>query len=134
MALRKRRPQETLFSDSINDQTAGVPEIPDSRLTPEESYSRRERQQILAAAVDRLKSGLRAVIHLQLAGFSPLETSEVLGITLSAAKSRLSHARAKLRRGLRAALRPATPRSTARQAQQTPIRGRLLTASEVGGL
>jgi RNA polymerase sigma-70 factor (ECF subfamily) len=93
MMLRKRR-SKTVRSMELKDIEGA--EISDWRLTPEQDYARREQQRLLLAAVGYLNPNLRAVVYLQLAGLSTLETSRKLGLTISAVKSRFLRARIKL--------------------------------------
>ena len=124
MTLRKRRPQVESFDESVAAERRKLTEIRDSRPTPEEDCSQRERQKLLSVAVERLNPSLRSVIHLQLAGFSPLETSRILDLTLSTVKSRLFHARMKLRQAL------GTGRQT-RKSQGLAVRSDLKRANQV---
>jgi RNA polymerase sigma factor (sigma-70 family) len=74
-------------------------EIPDRTPNPEENYRLRERREIVGAAVRRLRPRTRRVVEVhQLGEFSVKETAQVLGISMAAAKARMFHARAALRR------------------------------------
>lgn len=73
--------------------------LADSSLNPEERFAKSEREAILRTAVARLRPSIRKVIEVhQLQECSLSETSEVLGISVAAAKGRMFHARAALRR------------------------------------
>lgn len=79
-------------------------QIAQSSPNPEQTYVARERRRALCKAVSSLRPRLRAVVEIgQLQEFSMKETAKVLNISLAAAKGRLFHARAALRRS--AALR-----------------------------
>jgi RNA polymerase sigma factor (sigma-70 family) len=74
-------------------------EIPDRAPNPEENYRLREREDLVGAAVRCLRPGNRKVVELhQLSEFSVKETAKILGISIPAAKARMFHARAALRR------------------------------------
>jgi RNA polymerase sigma-70 factor (ECF subfamily) len=69
---------------------------------PEEHYAQQERQWVLAGAVCDLRPNLRKVIEIrELQEGSMKETAQKLGISLAAAKARLLHARAALRKAPR---------------------------------
>lgn len=99
--LRKKRsirevPMEEPANDSAFKQQF---EIPDHTPNPEESYREREQKCLVQAAVQRLRPRSRKVVEFhQLHEFSIKETAKLLGITTSAAKSRMFHARAALRK------------------------------------
>jgi RNA polymerase sigma-70 factor (ECF subfamily) len=66
---------------------------------PEENYARQERQSVIVGAVRGLRPSLRNVIEIrELQQSSIRETAERLGISLAAAKGRLFHAKAALRK------------------------------------
>lgn len=74
-------------------------EIPDHTPNPEERYREREQNKMIRAAVRGLRPRARKVVEFhQLEEFSIKETAKILGITTSAAKSRMFHARAALRK------------------------------------
>jgi RNA polymerase sigma-70 factor, ECF subfamily len=110
MMLRKKRVcQEVPFEgidgsgDNYEPREAKSPaEDPETRL------ARKEREDLLNAAILQLPQVLREVVELRQArGYSTKEIAQALGITVPAVKSRLSRARATLR----AALLPAKARS-----------------------
>jgi hypothetical protein len=69
---------------------------------PEERYAQQERQRVEAGAVHDLRPNLRKVIEIrELQEDSVKETAQKLGISLAAAKARLFHARAVLRKAPR---------------------------------
>lgn len=97
------------------DQSAETTEMPerqltDSSLNPEERWARCEQERILKSAVAELRPSIREVVEVhQFQEHSLNETAEFLGISVAAAKARMFHARAALRRSSR--LRFAVPRS-----------------------
>jgi RNA polymerase sigma-70 factor, ECF subfamily len=101
MRLRKKRlAREVPMEESI-DQTEGTVayEPMDAAPTPEEWYAERELCMILREAVVKLRPTLREAVEVhQMEIRSVQETAEILGISTQAAKGRLFHARAALRR------------------------------------
>jgi len=102
MILRKKRahPENSLDDDGGD---AGSPLktwiVADSGANPERLYAQAERERMLKVAVSDLRPTIRAAVEVgQLQDRSMRETAEVLGISVAAAKARLFHARAALRR------------------------------------
>jgi len=110
--LRKGRGRREVL---INDLTEGEEalfalEIPDSGLNPEDSYSQRERQRILFAALNELPHGTRRAFQLrELDERSTEETARIMGISAGAVKARLFHGRRKLRERLQCFVEPSWP-------------------------
>jgi RNA polymerase sigma factor (sigma-70 family) len=74
-------------------------QIADESPNPEQHCVALERQQLVSRAVGRLRPRVRAVVEFrQLKEFSMRETAKKLGISVAAAKGRLFHARAALRK------------------------------------
>jgi len=73
-------------------------ETKDAAPNPEEAYAADERRRILREAVVELSPKLRDTVEHQLRENSLQETAEILGISVPAAKARLFHAKAALRR------------------------------------
>ena len=99
--LRKKRGVREISMDepSNTEETRPQLELPDRTPDPEENYHRRERREIVDAAVGRLRPRSRKVVEVhQLGEFSMKETARILGISMAAAKARMFHARAALRR------------------------------------
>ena len=70
----------------------------DPAESPEGHCSRRERENLLKGAIRRLPPTLRHVVQLKLIdGRSGEEVSQILGISVPAAKSRLARAKTALR-------------------------------------
>jgi RNA polymerase sigma-70 factor (ECF subfamily) len=110
MLLRKSRgAREVSIEDPAgNEETAFGTEIPDSGPGPEDSYSRRERQRILLAAMNRLTPGVRKAIELREIGeLSTQETARAMGLSVGAVKARVFHGRRKLRERLSHCVRSA---------------------------
>ncbi len=99
MMLRKRRAIEISMDGMGNDEeTATHWEPADSRSNPEEEYRHREAERLFLKAVDRLGPQLRQTILMkQVEDYSTKEVAAALGISVSAAKSRISRARDCLR-------------------------------------
>jgi RNA polymerase sigma-70 factor (ECF subfamily) len=73
-------------------------ETRDTAPNPEESYSQLERKEVVSAAIGGLQPGARRVVEFhQLQELSARETAQILGVSTTAVKSRLFHARAALR-------------------------------------
>ncbi|MFY9937981.1 MAG: sigma-70 family RNA polymerase sigma factor, partial [Silvibacterium sp.] len=100
MHLRKKRGHVEASMDVINDDHGMLIrwEPKDPGENPESNFSRREREQLLDGAIRQLPPTLRQVVQLKLIdGRSGEEVSQTLGITVSAAKSRLARAKTALR-------------------------------------
>jgi RNA polymerase sigma-70 factor (ECF subfamily) len=95
MKIRKNRASREV---GVEDP-ADVVEPSDSVPNPEETCARNEQKAALRDAIAKLRPTLRNVVDLyDLQECSLHETAETLGISLAAAKGRLFHARAALRR------------------------------------
>jgi RNA polymerase sigma-70 factor, ECF subfamily len=74
-------------------------QIQDNAPDPEETYHLRERRQILNTAILRLRPRVRRAVELhELQEHSLRGTAQILGISTSAAKARMFHARVALHR------------------------------------
>jgi RNA polymerase sigma-70 factor, ECF subfamily len=81
-------------------------ELRDWGPNPEERYSQEEVRSILATAINELDPAYRIVFQLRdVEGFSTKETAQALGLSFTAAKTRLRRARLKLRNSLDAYFR-----------------------------
>lgn len=100
MLLRKKRTSREIAVGHNNDFGGDglCYEITDHAPNPETRYAQSEEQRILRTAIQRLRPNLRVVVQIHLQGRSMREAAEVLGISLSAAKARLFHAKKALRR------------------------------------
>lgn len=106
-ALMRLRKNRTLREVSLNEpQDEGkilVPaELVDSSANPEQYYREKERLAILSKAIEQLRPALRVMVetHHRHGGSLP-DAARVLGISTTAAKGRLFHARVVLRRSNR---------------------------------
>jgi RNA polymerase sigma-70 factor, ECF subfamily len=100
MNLRKKRGHVETSMDVIYEDHATLFhwEPKDPGENPESNFSRREREQLLEGAIRQLPPMLRQVVQLKLIDErSGEEVSQTLGITVSAAKSRLARAKTALR-------------------------------------
>lgn len=102
MKLRKRKPERISLDDPIAKEAGSVPrEIEDWGPNPEKIHSQNELAQILSHAISELHPRLRIVFQLRdVESLSTEETANLLGISISAVKSRLLRARLALREKL----------------------------------
>src|SRR6266404_4707785 len=103
MILRKKRASPQIATDSNDkfDADGLRCEISDHVLNPEKRYAQSEEESMLKKAIQRLRLTLRNIVELQqLQERSMRETAEAIGISLTAAKGRLFHAKSALRRSL----------------------------------
>jgi RNA polymerase sigma-70 factor, ECF subfamily len=102
MKLRTRRWREVQFDRPAD--TEDIPfsvEIADNTPTPEQRYSQEELQRILGSAIDELPMTFREVLHLrEVEEHSTEETARMLGLSISAVKSRVHRGRQMLRQTL----------------------------------
>jgi RNA polymerase sigma factor (sigma-70 family) len=95
MKIRKNRVSREVGLENA----AGAVALSDSVPNPEEICARTEQKAALTDAIAKLRPTLRNVVELyDLQECSLHETAETLGISVAAAKGRLFHARAALRR------------------------------------
>lgn len=99
MMLRKRRVVEiSIDAPAIEGEHWSGWELADNGKNPEEACVQRELEQHLRHVTRRLRPALRKVVHLRRTeGYSTSEIAAVLGISPSAAKSRLMRAKTALR-------------------------------------
>jgi RNA polymerase sigma factor (sigma-70 family) len=101
MTLRKKRTHRELPIDGpgeTGERTAYF-EAPDHAPNPEERFARQEREVLVREAVRSLRPTIRKALELgQMQEKSMRETAQTLGISVAAAKARLFHARAALRK------------------------------------
>jgi RNA polymerase sigma factor (sigma-70 family) len=100
MKLRKNRCRQEVPTEESVEASDLLPEnlLPDPSLNPEERYAKCEREIALREAVATLRPAIRKVVEIQLQDRSLIEAAETLGISFPAAKARLFHARAALRK------------------------------------
>src|SRR5258706_1293925 len=103
MILRKKRASPEIATDSNDNFVADGPrhEISDHVPNPEKRCAQSEEESMLKKAIRRLRPTLRVVVQIQLLQERSMrETAEAIGISLTAAKGRLFHAKNALRRSL----------------------------------
>ncbi len=93
---RRRRPSELLDDLDVDEDI--VSRLRDTAEQPDEVVERRELNQVLEEGIQRLPSGMRAVLVLaDVQGLKYEEIAEVTGLAVGTVKSRLSRGRALLR-------------------------------------
>jgi RNA polymerase sigma-70 factor, ECF subfamily len=102
MKLRTRRRRELPYdSPDTPEDTHFRAEVADDTPTPEQRYSQKELQRILASAMGELPMTFRDVLQLrEIEERSTAETARVLRLSISAVKSRVLRGRQKLRQVL----------------------------------
>jgi RNA polymerase sigma-70 factor, ECF subfamily len=102
MKLRTRRSREVHFDRPVtSEDTHFSADIADDSLTPEQRYWQEEVRRILGSAMGELPVSLREVLHLrEVEECSTEETARMLGLSITAVKSRSHRARQKLRQAL----------------------------------
>jgi RNA polymerase sigma-70 factor (ECF subfamily) len=102
MKLRTRRRRELhLDCPATAEGTPFCPEVADGHPTPEQRYSQEELQRILVSAIDELPMPSWEVLHLrEVEEHSTKETARMLGLSISAVKSRARRGRLMLRQTL----------------------------------
>ena len=101
MRLRRDRTRRELSLGQTSELESGCSpiDIEDQSLNPEQLYAREERHWLVRKAVSELNPNMRRTIELcELDERSIQEAARVLGISVGAVKSRMFHARRKLRR------------------------------------
>src|SRR5580692_6660367 len=104
MLLRRKRGSHEVPIEESSTKTESVPplDFQDSAPNPEASYLDREQEQILSAALNQLRPGIRKAIELrELDELSTGQTALVMGLSVAAVKARVFHGRRKLRETLR---------------------------------
>ena len=103
MVLRKRGYATELSIDDPDDRRPSeFAKVCDEAPNPETRFAQEERDQRLRHAVGSLRPTIRRAIELhKLQEYSLKETAAMLGVTVTAAKSRLHHAKAELRASLK---------------------------------
>jgi len=106
MLLRRRQRVVEVLPENEDDAPESVsPAFVDQRPSPEESCWRRERTELLTAAIDCLRPTIRRTMLLRdMEERSVGETAQILGTSISAVKARLFHGRQKLRETVNPAL------------------------------
>ena len=98
MKLRRRRPTVSLDGERETENGVVIHEVEDWGPSPEQRYSQQELQHILSEAMGQLSPDMRLVTQLRdVEEFSTEETAQILGLSVSAVKSRSHRARITLR-------------------------------------
>ena len=100
MILRRKRARPEVSTDAPGNEsvTQFQWEIADRRLNPEDHYIELEKDRRLQSAISKLPKGYRHIVERRRgSGASMKEIAREAGLTVSAAKSRLSRARKTLR-------------------------------------
>ena len=104
MKLRqRRRERQVLLPDlePLEQDSQARPEVEDTGPSPEQQCANAELEQIIGRALHRLGPRLSSVFILRhVDGFSAMELTEMLGLSVPAVKSRLLRARTRLRKRL----------------------------------
>lgn len=102
MLLRRRRGVFEVLPENPDDGVKSSCEaFADHGPNPEESYLQRERTGFVTEAINRLGSTIRATILLRdVEERSVKETAQILGVSITAVKTRVFQGRRKLRRTL----------------------------------
>lgn len=102
MKLRKRRPNQVSLDQPVETDDDLMPrEVEDWGPNPEQRYAQVELNEILTQVIDKLDPTYRVIFLLRdVEELSTEETAELLGLSVSAVKSRLLRARLKLRQKL----------------------------------
>jgi RNA polymerase sigma factor (sigma-70 family) len=100
MILRKKRTSLVMAKGGTDDFEPGPNfQIPDLAPNPEKHCAQKEEKRILKRAIQNLRPALREAISIQQAHEGSMkETALAIGISVAAAKARLFHAKAALRR------------------------------------
>ena len=104
MVIRKRRNARTVPLDNAADseESTKFQEVSDTAPDAEKRYLQEERDTALRCEVDALRPALKGVVELARLGECSLrETAETLGLSVSAVKARLFHARRTLQKSKR---------------------------------
>jgi RNA polymerase sigma-70 factor, ECF subfamily len=103
MLLRRKRGSHEvpIEGSSTKTESARPLDFLDSAPNPEDRCLDREQEQILSAALNKLRPGVRKAIELRKLGeLSTGETALVMGLSVAAVKARVFHGRRKLRETL----------------------------------
>src|SRR5260370_283788 len=77
-------------------------DVPDTSPNPEKACAQREKERLLREAIRDLRQTIRRVVEIQqLRELSMKETARMMGVSVTAAKGRLFHAKRALRKALR---------------------------------
>jgi len=98
-----RRSREVSIDDAPGgNENSTTYEFPDRRPDPEHNHFQNERRQILFSAMNELRPGTRAALQsCEIEERSARETARMLGLSISAVKSRVNRGRKLLREKLK---------------------------------
>ena len=100
LRTRRRRELQRVYPDTP-EEIQFCADVADDTPTPEQQYSQKELQRILASAMEELPMASREVLQLrEVEERSTAETARILGLSISAVKSRMLRGRQKLRQAL----------------------------------
>ena len=100
LRTRRRRELQHIYPDTPQE-VQFCADFADDNPTPEQQYSQKELQRILDLAMQGLPVASREVLQLrQVEERSTAETARILGLSISAVKSRMLRGRQKLRQAL----------------------------------
>lgn len=101
---KRRFRQKTVSLDQTpvdGDVPANPVQISDGGLSPEAALQKKEREEAIQAALDKLPRKYRSIIVLRdIQGFSYEEIAQIHGISIGTVKSRIARARAELKKRL----------------------------------
>jgi RNA polymerase sigma-70 factor (ECF subfamily) len=108
LELRKRQPHQLSLDDSPDTIEKLLPcRVEPWEPTPEQRYAQTELREIISKAIGELDPAYRIVFLLRdVEGLSSEETAQLLGLSVSAVKSRLLRGRLKMRASLDKYFRP----------------------------
>jgi len=101
MRLRRTNARRELSLEQVSEfqPSCSLLDIKDQSLDPEQLYVQEERHWSLRRAINKLSPEVRRAVEMrELDGQSTEETARMMGISVGAVKSRIFHARRKLRR------------------------------------
>ena len=98
MTLRRKRKYREVSAEDGSENSM-VPEQADFAPNPEQHYAPQEREKLVRKAIADLRLSTRRLVELHaLLGYSMKEMAGEIGVSVSAAKGRLYHAKMALRK------------------------------------
>ena len=104
LILRKRASTPHLSLDGDGDSTTRLSFVSavEQGPSPEKQFSQREERELLSSGIRALRPAARRALELQVLGdHSVKETAKTMGLSVSATKSRIFHAKVALRKSLK---------------------------------
>jgi RNA polymerase sigma-70 factor, ECF subfamily len=111
MCLRSRRTRAVRIESLTPSKEVALTtlQIPDTSASPEHSFARRETERFLFFAINQLTPGVRMAIQLcDLDEHSLKESAHMMGLSVTAVKSRVSRGRRELRKTLKRFVTPSS--------------------------